>query len=113
MAFFVVLAAFPFSRFMAWLAAPAAAVRRFVVSLVSPPSAEPAGTWASWGTATTRAVVIVGYFVVFTVIVPAAVIDRLGDVPDGVRDVVVGGVWLGFVAVGLVGLRWGQKRARV
>lgn len=113
LAFFAVLFAFPFSRWMAWLEAPAGAVRRFVASLVSPPSGSPAGTWTTWGTAVARAVIIVVYFVVFTVIVPAGVVDRLGDVPEVVRDVVVGGVWLGFVGLGLAGLWWGQKRARI
>jgi hypothetical protein len=53
------------------------------------------------------------YFIVFTVVVPSQVVNRLGDVPDFVRDVVTGGVWITFTAVGVVGLWWGQQRARV
>ncbi len=113
LSFFVVLFAFPFSRWMQLLAAPAASVRRFLEEVFVPKRDAPAGTWLSWGPAYVRGFIIVMYFIVFTVVVPSQVVNRLGDAPDFVRDAITGGAWLTFTAIGVVGLWWGQKRARV
>ena len=110
---FAVLAAFPFSRWMERLAAPAAAVGRTLSDFLSPPSRRPAGQWLGWGPSYLRAFLILAYFVVFTVVVPSMVLGRLGDVPDPVRDIVSAGVWTVFLAIGIGGLWWGQRKARV
>jgi nitrate reductase gamma subunit len=110
---FAVVAAFPFSRWMERLAAPAAAISRTVSDFVSPRQQAPAGQWLGWGASYLRAFLILAYFVVFTVVVPALVLGRLANVPDPVRDIVSAGVWTVFLAIGIGGLWWGQRKARV
>lgn len=107
LAFFTGLAALPFSRFLVWAAVPARAVHGFLAGLV-----KPAGDLL-WGSAWARAVGVFLYFVIFTVVIPSQVVDRLGDVPDPVRDAVVGGVWAVFLVGGLAMLRWAQRTSRI
>jgi hypothetical protein len=110
---FVALAAFPFSRWMETLAVPARAVHGFLRELVSPSSGEPAGARLGWGAAWVRAVAIGLYFVVGVVIVPSQALERTASLPRVVGDLIAGGLSLGALAVGLVLLRWGQKKARI
>lgn len=111
---FVTIAAFPYSRWVGWLLGPIGAVRRWSADLVRPPSTRPAGAWLRWGPAAARAVLVVAYVVVFTVMVPAAVLERLGDgMPAAARDLIVVSLWGLFLAAGLGGLRWLQRTGRV
>jgi nitrate reductase gamma subunit len=110
---FVALAAFPFSRWMTALAAPARAVHRFLRELVSPSSEEPAGARVGWGAAWVRALAIGAYFVVGVVVIPSQALERTASLPRVVGDLVAGGLSLGAVAVGLVVLRWAQSKARI
>ncbi|MBU1493006.1 MAG: respiratory nitrate reductase subunit gamma [Actinobacteria bacterium] len=111
---FVVLAVYPYSRWVGWLQVPMGAVRRFWADLAHPPSGRPAGAWLGWGPAAARGALVVGYFVVFTVMVPGAVVERLGSsLPAAARDLVVAGTWGLFLAAGVGGLRWLQRKARL
>jgi hypothetical protein len=105
--FFIGMAALPFSRFAMWAAVPVRAVHGFVSSLI-----RPSGEFG-WGGAWARAGIVLGYFVVFTVIIPSRVVDSLGSVPHLVRDAVVGGIWAGFLVGGLWMLRWAQRTQRI
>jgi nitrate reductase gamma subunit len=110
---FVTIAAFPFSRWMVVLAAPARAVSGFVRDMVAPPRVAPAGSWLRWGPAWLRAAVIAAYFVVGVVVIPSQVLERMGSVPPMVADLVASGLSLGALAVGLLVLRWAQRKARI
>jgi len=107
LALFGVIAGFPFSRFMMWLAIPARAVHRLITGLVTPTGE------SGWGQSWVRAFAIFLYFTVFTVILPNQVVNRLGGASDFLRDAITGGVWLGALGVGLIGLRWLQKTSRI
>lgn len=58
---------------------------------------------------------IVVYFVLGTVILPSFVLqtDVVGRLPQGVQDVVAGSLWIGALAIGILGLWWFQRQDRI
>lgn len=62
-----------------------------------------------------RSGLIVVYFIVGTVVIPALVLESevVSRVPQPVQDIVASGLWLGALAIGLVGLWWFQRQDRI
>lgn len=62
-----------------------------------------------------KATLIVAYFVLGTVIVPSFVLQTevVSRLPGAVQDVVAGSLWLGALAIGIIGLWWFQRQDRI
>jgi cytochrome c553 len=75
----------------------------------------PGGATFTWGRAWWLAVIVFLYFAVGTVWLPDYVIQEptLADAPELVRDVAASGAWFVALAVGIVALRWMQKKKRI
>lgn len=62
-----------------------------------------------------KAILIVAYFVLGTVFVPSFVLQTevVSRLPGAVQDVVAGSLWLGALAIGIIGLWWFQRQDRI
>jgi mono/diheme cytochrome c family protein len=58
---------------------------------------------------------VVIYFILATVIIPSMVLrtEVLERLPRGVQDFVAGSLWIGGLAIGLLGLWWFQRQDRI
>lgn len=109
---FVLVAAFPLSRWVTIVAVPVGYLKRWWNELMrrSPDSVQGAATWAAgYG----RGFVIFFLIVILTVWLPTQVLSRLADQPDLVQAVIGSGVWAVALGAVLIGLRWAQKTGRI
>lgn len=62
-----------------------------------------------------KAGAIVVYFVVTTVFIPSAVVQSevISRLPEGVQVFVATAIWLGALAIGILGLWWAQREDRI
>lgn len=66
----------------------------------------------SWVEGSLKALVVVAYFVIAVVLVPAQVmeLDRIGELSEDVQYLIGSAVWGGGVVIGLVGLWWAHRK---
>lgn len=62
-----------------------------------------------------KAAAIVVYFVVTTVLLPSFVLETgvMSRLPRGIQDFVTLAIWLGALAIGILGLWWAQRQDRI
>lgn len=58
---------------------------------------------------------IVAYFIVMTVVAPSLVLQTevISRLPGGVQDFVALSIWMGSLAIGILGLWWAQRQDRI